>query len=214
MIISASRRTDLPAAHAPWLVNRFREEEVGRIDIVSSDNFQAAYRATQYLIRSGHKRIALAAGREDELFFYRERHRAYRQALEDAGLPYDPALIMYDTSVDNCFYHQMRSLMQTDNPPDAVFCTSDPKAFEVMHALHDMGRRIPADVSVMGFDNVSLSSMIEPPLTTMSQHLYEMGVVAAKNLIQQINYKEKNNTLPPPNRHVLDVDLIVRRSTR
>lgn len=195
------------------LVNRFREQDIGRIDTVTSDNYQAAYQAVQYLIRSGHRRIALAAGRE-ELYFYRERHRAYRQALEDSGIGYDPALVMQDTNVDKCFYHQLHRLMRTDRAPDAVFCASDPKAFEVMHALHDMGKRIPEDVAVMGFDNVSLSTMVEPPLTTMSQHLYEMGVVGAKNLIQQICYKEKTGELPPPNHHVLDVDLIVRRSTR
>lgn len=121
---------------------------------------------------------------------------------------------MYDTTGEECFYCQTQQLMQIENPPDAIFCTSDPKAFVVMHALHDLGKRIPEDVSVVGFDNVALSSMIEPPLTTMSQHLYEIGVIAARNLIQQIYYKEKNNTLPPPVNHVMDVDLIVRRSTR
>lgn len=194
------------------LVNRFREEDLEKFDTVTSDNYGAAYRAVQYLIRCGYKRIALAHGRQ-ELYFYRERHRAYRQALEDNGLPYDERLVMQDTRVDNCFYHQIRRLMELDSPPDAVFCSSDPKAFEVMHGLHDLGKRIPQDVAVMGFDNVSLSTMVEPPLTTMSQHLYEMGVVGAKNLIQQIYYKEKTGALPAPTHHVLDVDLIVRRST-
>ena len=83
-----------------------------------------------------------------------------------------------------------------------------------MHPLHDMGRRSPEDVSVQGYDNVSLSSMVEPPLSTVAQPLYDMGAVAAKNLIHQIRYKEKNGELPPPVRNVLGVDLIVRRSTR
>ena len=95
-----------------------------------------------------------------------------------------------------------------------MFAASDPKAFVVMHALHDMGLRIPADVSVLGFDNVSLSSMVEPPLSTVAQPLYEMGAVATKNLIHQIRYKEQNGQLPPPVHSVLGVDLIVRRSTR
>ena len=195
------------------LVNRFREEDMEKLDTVISDNYNAAYRAVQYLARCGCKRIALASGRS-ELYFYRERRRGYEQALRDNGLAVDEKLVMHETGVDNCFYHQMHRLMELENPPDAVFCASDPKAFEVMHALHDMGKRIPDDVAVMGFDNVSLSTMVEPPLTTMSQHLYELGVVGAKNLIQQICHKEKTGELPAVSHHVLDVDLIVRRSTR
>ena len=218
VVCSAIGRTDHIAALRDEgfplvLVNRFKEEDIGRIDTVTSENYNAAYRAVQYLIRCGCKRIALAYGR-DELYFYRERRRGYLQALADNGIPCDERLVMNDTQVDNCFYHQLHRLMRTDRAPDAVFCSSDPKAFEVMHALHDMGKRIPEDVAVMGFDNVSLSTMVEPPLTTMSQHLYEMGVVGAKNLIQQIYYKEKTGQLPAANHHVLEVDLIVRRSTR
>lgn len=195
------------------LVNRYQESDVDQIDIVASDNYKAAYRAVEYLIRSGCHRIALACGSED-LCFYRQRHQGYRKALEDNGVPYDKELIMHETTGVDCFYYQTEQLMKIENPPDAIFATSDPKAFVVMHALHDMGKRIPDDVAVMGFDNVTLASMVEPPLSTMSQHLYEMGATAARNLIHQIHYRDKNDELPPPVNCVMDVDLIVRRSTR
>lgn len=195
------------------LVNRFEERDIGVMDTVAVDSFQAAYDAVRYLIRTGRRRIALALGRE-ELYFYRERHRGYCQALADAGIDYDEALVMRESSGVNSFYRHTQELMRLPQPPDAIFATSDPKAFVVMHALHDLGVLIPEDVSVMGFDNVLLSSMMEPPLSTVSQPLYEMGTVAAKNLIHQIRYKEKNGELPEPVRNVLDVDLIIRRSTR
>ena len=104
--------------------------------------------------------------------------------------------------------------MRLPQPPDAIFTTSDPKAFVVMHALHDMGVRIPEDVSILGFDNVSLSSMVEPPLSTVAQPLYDMGAAAAKTWSIRSVIKKKNGELPPPVRNVLGVDLIVRRSTR
>ena len=195
------------------LVNRFEERDIDVLDTVSVDNFRAAYDAVQYLMRTGHRRIALACGRE-ELYFYRERYRGYCQALSDAGFHFEEALVMRETGGADGFYRLTQEVMRLPQPPDAIFTTSDPKAFVVMHALHDMGVRIPEDVSILGFDNVSLSSMVEPPLSTVAQPLYDMGAAAAKNLVHQIRYKEKNGELPPPVRNVLGVDLIVRRSTR
>lgn len=196
------------------VVNRFDEDEVDLLDTVSVDNYAAAYSATRYLIRSGRKRIALVCG-TDELLLYRERRRGYWQALKDAGLPCEDRLILYEVpgNENMCFYQMTKDLMARPNAPDAFFCTSDPKAFVVMHALHDLGISIPEQVSVLGFDDVSLSEMVEPPLSTVAQPLYSMGTVAAEGLIRQIQYKEKNGVLPPPVHSVLHVRLIIRRST-
>lgn len=193
------------------LVNRFEERDIGTIDTVATDNFQVGYNATRYLIRTGRKRIALAQGTED-LLLYRERGWGYRQALEDNGFECREDRIIHDIGGNNSLYYQTKDLMSRQDPPDAIFCASDPKAFVVMHALHDLGLRIPEDVAVIGVDDVSMASMVEPPLTTISQHLYEMGVAAANSLIRQIEYKEKNGVLPKPERIILNTDLILRRS--
>jgi LacI family transcriptional regulator len=103
--------------------------------------------------------------------------------------------------------------MELPQPPDAIFASSDPKAFVIMHALHDLGKRIPADVSVLGFDNVAMASMVEPPLSTMAQPFREIGATAAKSVIRQIRYKEEHGVLPPANSYVMAYDLIIRRST-
>ena len=195
------------------IANRFTEEDVRVVDTVAVDNFRAAYTATRYLLRSGRRRIALAYGRE-ELFLYRERYGGYCQALQDAGVPYDDRLVLREVNNGtDSFYQLTRNAMALPDPPDAFFATSDPKAFVILHALHELGVRIPEQVSVMGFDNVGLSSMVEPPLSTISQPLREIGVAAAKSLIRQIEYKDKNGELPPPVQTVLDVDLIIRGST-
>ena len=194
------------------LVNRFEERDINVLDTVAVDSFQAAYDAVQYLVRTGHRRIALAYGRE-ELYFYRERYRGYCQALSDAGLPYEEALVMRESSGVDSFYRLTQEVMRLPQPPDAIFTTSDPKAFVVMHALHDLGLRMPEDVAVIGVDNVSMAPMVEPPLSTISQHLHDMGVAAAKSLIRQIEYKDKYGELPKPQRTIMNSDLIVRRST-
>lgn len=195
------------------LVNRYQPEDVGRFEVISIDNFRAAYDATSYLIRTGHRRIAFAYGRE-ELFLYRERYRGYCAALQDAGLPYEDDLVMRETHGTDCFYQLTHKLMQLPQPPDAIFASSDPKAFVIMHALHDLGRRIPEDVSVLGFDNVAMAAMVEPPLSTMAQPMYEMGCAATRQLIRQIRYKEEHGVLPPVNQTVMEPDLIIRRSTK
>lgn len=193
-------------------VNRFIEADLEKVDTVSVDNFKAAYTATKYLIRSGRRRIALAHG-TDNLYFYRERYRGYCQALADAGIPYDNSLVLRETNGPESFYQITKETMMMKNPPDAFFASSDPKAFAILHALHELKYRVPEDVAVMGFDNVSLSSMMEPPLSTISQPLHDMGAVAAKRLIRQINYKSEHGVLPPPVCSVLNADLIIRRST-
>ena len=77
-----------------------------------------------------------------------------------------------------------------------------------------VGARVPEDVAVIGVDNVSMSAMVEPPLSTITQHLYDMGMEAAKSLIRQIEYKDKYGELPKPQRMIMNSDLIVRRSTK
>lgn len=194
------------------MVSRFTEEDKSRIDTVGVNNYQAAYDAVMYLIRCGRKRIALACGNE-ALYLYRERYRGYCDALKDAGFTYDERLVMWEADTNENFYYMAKEMLCLEMPPDAFFAASDPIAFTVMHAVHDMHLRIPEDVAVLGFDNVSLSEMMEPPLTTVAQPLYEMGCVAARSLIRQINYKSKNGELPSPLYSELGTNMIIRRST-
>jgi LacI family transcriptional regulator len=195
------------------LINRFYAKDEGKIDIVAIDNFKAAYNAVRHLIGSGHKKIALALGREN-LYLYNERHRGYRAALEDHNIPYNENLVMREATGSSSFYSMTQALMNSENRPDAIFATSDPKAFVILHALHEMGIRIPEDVSVLSFDNVTLSGMVEPPLSTVAQPFYDIGVRATNNLIHQIQYKDEKGVLPQPLKELLETDLIIRASTR
>ena len=192
------------------LLNRSTEEEI--YSTVSVDHFQAAYDAVYYLIRSGRKKIAIASGRE-ELLLYEERLKGYCQALTDAGLPVREEWIMRDTSGRNGFYQKTIDLLNEPERPDAIFCTSDPKAFVVMRALQDQGVRIPEEIAVVGFDNVPISALVEPTLTTVSQPFHLIGETGARLLLKQIQYKEEHGVLPKAFRTVMPTELIVRKST-
>lgn len=183
------------------------------MDAVIIDNQQAAFEATSYLIRSGHHRIALAMGRQ-EIPIYADRYKGYCQALEHHNLPYDEQLVIHESNGTSSFHYLIQNMLASGILPDAILATSDPKAFVVMRALHDAGIKVPQDISVMGIDNVEISSLIEPPLSTISQPLYNIGVLAAKKLVAQIQHKEKFGELSAPQVDVLKTDLIIRKSTR
>lgn len=194
------------------LVARFNPQDVGVLNIVSIDNYTATYEAVSYLLQTGHKRVAIASG-PDNLWFYSERLRGYKDALLHNGFQVDESLIMQEVSGNDAFYKDTKDLLILHKDVDAIFCTSDQKAFAVLRSLHDMKVKVPQEVAVVGFDNVPLSAMMEPPLTTVSQPLYNMGVAAATNLIRQIIYKEKHGELPPPIHDVHSTETIVRKST-
>ena len=183
------------------------------VDAVVIDNYQAAYDGTSYLISTGHKRIAIAIRRRD-VNIYRERFDGYLAALREGGLTFDESLVMEEISGTNDFKHLTKRLLSSGKNPDAIFATSDPMAVVILRALKDNGVRIPEDISVLGIDNIEIASLIEPPLSTLSQPLYDIGAIAAQKLISLILHKEKFGQLPPPTVDILSADLIIRKSTR
>lgn len=194
------------------LVNRFNESDIGKLSIISIDNYQAGYDATKYLAEKGFQRIAIAVGKQIHKF-YRDRFRGYLAALKDCRLPFDERLVMQEMYSNDDFYSMAQALMTREEKPDVFFATSDPKAIVIMHALHDAGLNIPKDVAVLGFDNVELSSIIEPALSTVSQPLYEIGAAAAQNIIYQIRHRNECGKLPEPEQKILKHELVIRKST-
>jgi LacI family transcriptional regulator len=187
------------------LVSRYYEEKINAVII---DNYQAAFDGVSYLIHTGHRKIAIASGPCD-LSIYKHRYRGYIDALQANEIPYDPALVLMETAGNNSFYYLTQSLLKKGIKPDAIFCTSDQKAIVVMRAIRDLGFTIPHDISILGFDNIEISAFLEPPLSTISQPLYEMGALGAHKLIDLIEGEKKEPTID-----VLGTDLIIRKSIR
>lgn len=174
---------------------------------VSSDNLKGAIVATEHLIRLGHRRIGFLAGRPD-LESAQLREQGYRQALGAAGIVIDPELVLVGGYTAADAAAPARQLLQMDDPPSAVFAANDLSAIETIEAAQALGLRVPDDVSVVGFDNVPESALIDPPLTTIDQSIQQMGFEAVRLLIALIEDPSR-----PPVHVTLPTELVVRQSS-
>jgi len=196
---------DLPSEGVPVV---FMIRQLGKsINTVVLDNEGGAYEATRYMLSRGLKKIALING-SLELPLYRHRYEGYLRALQEAGAVEPADMVVHGISGWDDGYQVMKELLEKRHRPDAVFATSDPKAMGIIRAIRDIGLRVPQDISVMGFDNLDFSSQIDPPLTTVAQPFYEMGVRACRRLIQMIE-KGQNSR---PKVEVLSAQLVIRKS--
>lgn len=139
--------------------------------------------ATERMIRAGRRRIALITGQQG-LDATRDRLKGYRQALASHDIPYEPELVRPGNWEPSSGYAMTRHLMALDRPPDAIFCANDLIAVGCYDALRELGRRIPEDVSVVGFDDREIAQSMRPPLTTLILPQREMGAIAATILIE------------------------------
>ena len=191
------------------LAGRYNDES---IDAIGVDNFKAGYDATNYLIGIGHRKIVFVMG-NPKLCLYEQRLAGYKKALEDNGMEYHEEYVLHEMYDSISLYAQTKKLFERIPDIEAIVASSDPKAFTIMRALRDIGKNIPGDVSVVGIDDVEISALIDPPLSTVAQPLLRMGELAAKKLIAQIQYKERTGALMEPTVDILDVRLIIRGTT-
>src|SRR4030095_13788209 len=151
---------------------------------VHATNYQGAMEAMDYLIGLGHKRIGFISGRA-ELESSNRRLMGYRDALKKAGLSVDEQLIASGDYTTETGVSGAQELLALDNPPSAIFASNDQMAMGVFQVAQELGIRIPDDLSVIGFDNITESKYMG--LTTIDQFISEMGYVATQMLIKLIN---------------------------
>jgi LacI family transcriptional regulator len=137
--------------------------------------------ATQRLIDAGHKRIGYING-EPWMDASRDRLRGYRRALAGADIAFDAALVRNGNWEPTAGYAGTQALMQLAVPPTAIFCANDMMALGCYEALGELGRRIPEDVAVIGYDDREVARHLRPPLTTIVLPHYAMGIDAAECL--------------------------------
>jgi DNA-binding LacI/PurR family transcriptional regulator len=153
------------------------------------DNVKASLVATEHLLQLGHRRIAYLGDR----FGYQsdtERFAGYRRAVEAAGIEFAPELVVHGDGRPEGGQQAVTRLLALDAPPTAVFCYNDMSAVGVMREVHARGLRIPADLSVVGFDDLYLSQYLQPPLTTVRQPMHKMGRMAMETLLRIMNGEE------------------------
>jgi LacI family transcriptional regulator len=180
----------------------------GPISSVGVDNFLGGYRAAEHLIALGHRRIAMLAGGFSFSDKSLHRWRGYKKCLRDHGIVYDPALVLEARYTLESGRQGIKTLLALASPPTAVFCSNDFMAIGAMQGAKEAGIRIPEDLSMVGFDDMTISCCVSPGLTTIRQPAYEMGRIGAEILIEKIRTKSKE-----PVHRILETSLIVREST-
>jgi DNA-binding LacI/PurR family transcriptional regulator len=155
------------------------------LTVVDVDNVAGGRTATECLLSQGHRRIAMITG-PARWKSVDQRSEGYRCALEAAGVPFDPALLEQGDWSLASGYEAMRRLLARKVPFTALFAHNDQMAIGAMKALREVGLRIPHDVAIVGYDDIPVAAYCDPPLTTMRQPMQQVGEVATRLLIEQI----------------------------
>jgi DNA-binding LacI/PurR family transcriptional regulator len=171
---------------------------------VSGDNLNGGRMATEHLIRLGKKRIAFIGGPQDELEV-QQRLDGYKNALLVSKRTVDSALVAYGDFSNTSGAQAMEQLLQNAPDLDAVFVNSDLMAIAAMDAIREHGRRVPEEVAVVGYDDLSIAEHSNPPLTTVRQNVPKVGKILAENLLQYLETGKVTNVTVP-------VEMIVRKS--
>ena len=171
---------------------------------VTGDNLAGGRFATEHLISSGRQRIGFIGGPSYELEV-QQRLTGYEDALNEAGREVDQMLIEYGDFSNTSGADAMKRLLKKVPEIDAVFVNSDLMAIAAMDALREEGRRVPEDIAVVGYDDLSIAAHSNPPLTTVRQNIPLAGKLLAQNLIEYLQTGMVTNVSIP-------VELIVRKS--
>jgi len=171
---------------------------------VDVDNYRGARAATEYLIALGHQWIGFVSGPKG-YEATSARLKGYKEALSNAGLAFDTGLLAEGDFFQPSGFAAGRRLLSLPKPPTAIFVSNDLMAFGVIEAIKEHGLRVPNDVSVVGFDDIPMASQVYPPLTTVRQPLYQMGVAAARIMMAMLHGVE-----PPSSRITLPTELVER----
>jgi len=159
---------------------------------VTSDNRSGAAAAVAHLHALGHRRIATITGPLG-LLPATERLAGYRYQCARAGLPHRPEYVESGDFFLSSGYACMRRLLALPDPPTAVFVAGDEMAVGALHAAADAGRRVPQDVSVIGYDDVDAASLVRPTLTTVAQDRMALAAAAVDGLIRLIDAKDAHD---------------------
>jgi LacI family transcriptional regulator len=177
-----------------------------QVDTVQVANLQATSRAVGHFIQEGHHRIALIAG-PYHISTAVERQAGYEQALRAAGLPLDPALIQVGGYTLEGGYRAMRALMENVDRPTAVFIANNVMTLGALQYVNERALEIPGDIAMIGYDDMPWAASLRPPLTVVAQPDYEIGVLAARLMLDRIREPDSSY------KHItLDARLVLRAS--
>jgi len=199
---------DLRNAAVPIvLIDSYKSDEIG-INNVGIDDVLGAYLATKHLITLGHTNIAFGTGNIGQDEVNEQRHIGFRKAIKEAGLNINECPVIQEDVSFRGGITVGHKLLKDHTNVTAVFAAADIMALGIIKIMHQFGKRIPDDLSVIGFDDLSICEYTFPALTTIRQDIYKKGIEVARLLIKKVDKEEgvHSQTLP--------VELIVRETTK
>ena len=205
--LSEGQRALLRSRGIPLVVVDPTGEPLHDTPSIGATNWNGGLSATRHLLALGHRRIGVISGPENVLCS-RARLDGYRAAMDEAGVPVDPALIRAGSFHVTEGTTEGRALLALPDPPTAIFAGNDLQALGVYQAARELRLHIPEDLSVVGFDDLPVAAWVGPPLTTVRQPLVQMAMAAARLVLRLSNGEQ-----PAQTRVELATELIVREST-
>lgn len=210
IFISGNPSHAQPNSSLPTVFIDRRPKDVHAKDtiIIESDNVRGGYLAGKALLKSGAHRIATIM--DSRMHTAGEtRYQGWKSAMDEVKAPILPELQMRVQEIGfNAAHESVRKLWETGQVFDALFCGTDWLAMGALAALHERGVHVPADVKVIGFDDVSIATFSSKPITTIHQDAEKMGDLAVELLLKRLDGEK----IEEPHR-ILDVSLIVRATT-
>lgn len=182
-------------------------EDLSRFPSVHIDNVAAAKEATDFLISQGHRKIAFIAGTRTSLLTV-DRERGYLTAMREAGLEPEPGWVVEGKQNLAGAMEATRKLLEHAHRPTAIFCATDEMAIGSLHTVKSHGLSVPADISIMGFDDIRYAAVTDPPLTTIAQPARLIGERVAAQLVNAIN----NTSNQKAESEIVPYKLVVRQS--
>ncbi len=176
------------------------------ITYVDNDNFQAGKDVADYLLANGHKDIAFIGG-SAHLVVTIERMRGYEEALKEAGIPILKEYAIHEDFMLEGGKEAVKQLMNLEKPPSALIVADDFMALGVLNMLDEMDISVPEDISVVSFNNVLISQLSKPPLSSVDINIEKLGYQAVKLLISKIK-----NPQGPTMRMIIPHQFIIRSS--
>jgi DNA-binding LacI/PurR family transcriptional regulator len=174
---------------------------------VNNDNIKAAFDLTNYLLLQGHQKIGMVTG-APELVVSVDRLTGFLQAMRKSGCEVNSDWIISAEMLEKNAYHTISMLMNAKDRPSAMLVSDDIIAISMIRELTEIGFQVPDDISIAGFNNIYMSEMSNPPLTTVDVGIYQLGYQTIQHLIRKLAGEEYPTSVIVPHR------LVVRESTK
>ncbi|MFS0726044.1 LacI family DNA-binding transcriptional regulator [Paenibacillus sp. 1P07SE] len=184
-----------------------RHEGSARALSVDTDNIKAAYELTQHLIAQGNRRIGFIGG-PAHVMVHRDRRQGYLQAMSEARYAVKEEWIIDSELLQESSFRAISMLMELEERPTALVVIDDAVCFGVLRGLGELGYQVPRDISLAAFNNIALSELSTPSLTSVDIGTYQLGYTAAHSLLQLLSREEVDRQ-----RYIIPHRLIVRESS-